>query len=88
MRNNGTVMYFDTEVLSICSWSFILCVFCVTDKVRGLESEILSARLPASERMESTLVAACASKPSSAIMSQMDESNDSGLEDDDNLKGQ
>nr|XP_022298361.1 sarcolemmal membrane-associated protein-like isoform X11 [Crassostrea virginica] len=56
------------------------------NKVRGLESEILSARLPASERMESTLVAACASKPSSAIMSQMDESNDSGLEDDDNLK--
>ncbi|XP_078341027.1 uncharacterized protein LOC111107443 isoform X3 [Crassostrea virginica] len=56
------------------------------NKVRGLESEILSARLPASERMESTLVAACASKPSSAITSQMDESNDSGLEDDDNLK--
>ncbi|XP_055999766.1 sarcolemmal membrane-associated protein-like isoform X5 [Ostrea edulis] len=54
------------------------------DKVRVLESEIVGARLP-SERMEATLVATCASKPSTAV-SQMDESNDSGLEDDDNLK--
>jgi hypothetical protein len=57
----------------------------VTDKVRVLESEILSARLPP-EKMEATLVATCASKPSMAAP-PVDEMNDSGLEDDDNLKG-
>lgn len=48
----------------------------------------MSARLP-SEKMEATLVATCASTPSTPLcVSHMDESNDSGLEDDDNLKGQ
>lgn len=48
----------------------------------------MSARLP-SEKMEATLVATCASTPSTpSTVSHMDESNDSGLEDDDNLKGQ
>nr|XP_034307408.1 sarcolemmal membrane-associated protein isoform X9 [Crassostrea gigas] len=56
------------------------------DKVRVLESEIMGARLP-SDKMEATLVATCASSPSTpSSLSHMDESNDSGLEDDDNLK--
>ncbi|XP_061187417.1 sarcolemmal membrane-associated protein-like isoform X4 [Saccostrea echinata] len=54
------------------------------EKVHILESEIRNARLPP-EKMEATLVATCASKPTTTA-SQMDESNDSGLEDDDNLK--
>lgn len=48
----------------------------------------MGARLP-SDKMEATLVATCASSPSTpSSLSHMDESNDSGLEDDDNLKGQ